>query len=49
MAHYEPVTVDPQDIHRAQAMWHNFTQWLKWGGGIVAAIVALMALVFVDW
>jgi hypothetical protein len=49
MAHHEPVSVDPNELHRAQAMWHNFTQGLKYGSISVAGLLIVMALAFIDW
>jgi hypothetical protein len=49
MAHHEPVSVDPREIEHSKALWHNFTQLMKWTVIGTAVLLAVMAAVFVDW
>ncbi len=49
MAHHEPAPVDPRELQRAQAMWHDFTQLLKCSGAVIAVVLAGMAAAFIDW
>ena len=49
MAHHEPVQIDPRELQRAQAMWGNFTNLLKWSCISLAILLAFMAAAFIDW
>jgi hypothetical protein len=47
MAHHQPVSIDPQELQRAQAIWHNFTNLIKWSAVAIAITLILMALAFI--
>ncbi len=49
MAHHEPAPIDPRELQRAQAMWHDFMQLLKYSGVAIAAVLIVLAAAFVDW
>ncbi len=47
MGHHHPVTVDPQEQHRSEAIWHNFINVAKWSSVGIAIILILMAFAFI--
>lgn len=40
-----PARVDSEELSRAQQLWHNFTQFIKWGIIVCAAVLILLGLV----
>lgn len=47
MASSEPVKVSPKELKNAQSFYHSFIQAGKWGVIAIAALLLLMALIFV--
>ncbi len=47
MADHTPVEADPQQIQRAQQMWHNFTVAGKFFIGLVIVVLVGLTLVFI--
>jgi len=44
MDHHAPAPVDPQELHRAQTGWVNFTKFATVGILHVIALLILMAI-----
>lgn len=49
MGAHEPVKADPKEIKRAEETWAAFTNLTKWSIIVTLAILAVLALVFIDW
>lgn len=47
MADHTPVEADPQQIQRAQEMWHNFVRGGKIFVAVNVAALVVLALIFI--
>lgn len=37
-----PVAVDPESLKHAHSVWHNFTQFMKYG--VIASVIVLIGM-----
>ena len=44
---HTPVEIDPQTLQHSKKLWHNFTEFAKYGVIIAAIILGLMAFFLV--
>ena len=49
MAQHTPVEIDPNELERAQEMWHAVTQISKYCIGLTLVVLAGLALAFINW
>lgn len=49
MADHKPVSVDKEQVERAEDMWDRFTVLMKYSVVSVCGVLALMGLAFIDW
>ena len=49
MGEHHAVDIDPTELKNAQKMWHGFTNLLKYSAILTAGVLALLALVFINW
>lgn len=47
MADHTPVEADPQQIQRAQQMWHNFVRGSKIFVAVNVVVLIALALIFI--